>query len=166
MPSRVNLSRILSLAILLSLSTVASGDAGGDRGKGGNLVKWRTIAAGEAESRASKKPVFYFLTADWCGPCHMMKAQIFADPEMAGLINKQFIPVQVVDRRREDGQNAPEVDAVFRRFRPNGLPTLVVARPAAKQGLSAVGWTDKAGTREFLTIARDRLAELEKAAKD
>ena len=167
MPSRAIASRFLLLAILLSLSSVGLG--GGDKGNRrdkGDLVKWRTLAAGEAESRASSKPVLYFLTADWCGPCHTMKEEIFADPNLAGLINKQFIPVQVVDRRREDGQNAPEVDAVFRRFRVNGFPTLILSRPAGKQGFSATGWSDKAGTKEFLSMARERLAELERAAKE
>ena len=165
MSSRAQSSKFL-LAILFSLSTLPSLAFGAGGRDGGDLVKWRALSAGEAESRSSKKPVLYFLTADWCGPCHTMKEEVFADPDLARLINKQFIPVQVVDRRREQGQNPPETDAVFRRFQLNGFPTLVVARPAGKQGFSAAGWSNKAGTKQFLTTARDRLAELEKGARE
>ncbi|MEO7921651.1 MAG: thioredoxin family protein [Thermoanaerobaculia bacterium] len=166
MPSRVlsfatRSVKFLSLAVLLHVSSAVL--AAGDKG---DLVKWRPLAAGEAESRSSKKPVLYFLTADWCGPCHTMKEEVFTDPALAALINKQFVPVQVVDRRRETGQNAPEVDDVFRRFQLNGFPTLVVSRPQGKQGFSAAGWSNKSATKDFLTMAKGRLAEMEKAAKE
>lgn len=152
--------RFLVHSVLLLLPALAFG-ATGEK----DLVKWRSLAAGEAESRSTSRPVLYFMTADWCGPCHLMKAQVFTDPELAGLINKEFIPIQLVDRSRETGENAPEVDAIFRRFQLRGFPTLVVSRPGGSQGVSAAGWSGKSGTSEFLHVARGRLHDMEKNAK-
>ena len=90
-------------------------------------VRWLTPAEGLREAQASGKPVLLDFTAEWCQPCHMLDAQVFADPEIAKKINERFVPVRVLDRRQEEGRNAPDVDQLQQRFSVRGFPTVVIA---------------------------------------
>lgn len=100
--------------------------AGQDRAE--TSLRWRPLLAGEEEALAAGKPVLYFFTADWCPPCDVLKRTVFENEDVVDLVERQFVPVEVVDREQEDGVNLPEVEAVGFRFLVTGLPTLVVAR--------------------------------------
>jgi thiol:disulfide interchange protein len=155
-----NAAAALAAAVLLEgFPAVAGTSASGGKP---SLVKWRSVEKGEAESRSTKKPVLYFFTADWCGPCRLLKETVFSEQRAAEIISKHYVPVEVDDRSRETGKLAPELERLGSRFGLRGFPTLVVARPDKGKAVSAEGWVGKDRSYEFLSLAGKRLVELEK----
>jgi thiol:disulfide interchange protein DsbD len=92
-----------------------------------DLVRWTTPQEGLRLASQSGKPLLLDFTADWCQPCHMLDAEVFRDGAIAREINERFIAVRVVDRRREEGRNPPEVEALQLRYSVRGFPTVVFA---------------------------------------
>ncbi|HEV7237848.1 MAG TPA: thioredoxin family protein [Thermoanaerobaculia bacterium] len=90
-------------------------------------VQWLTPEEGMRLAANSNKLVLLDFTADWCRPCHVLDAEVFQNPEIAKSINERFVPIRVVDRRREEGRNAPEVTELQQRFAVRGFPTVIFA---------------------------------------
>jgi thiol-disulfide isomerase/thioredoxin len=143
MPGVTRLLRSLP-PLLLPLFLLAS-----PSGASGELIKWRSVAQGEKESRTSGKPILYFFTADWCGPC---------------LIRRNYVPVVVEDRSRVEGVESDDMLRLAKRFRVRGFPTLVVSRPDGKKGVTVEGFPGKETSMSFLADAGKRLKELEALA--
>ena len=125
-------------------------------------IKWRAIAAGEAEAKKSGKLALYFFTAAWCQPCHLLDGQVFAVPETAAQVERDYIPILVEDRMREIGRNTPEMLALASRYGLQGFPTLVVSRPGHAVNVALVGWEGREKAFNFLKIAKKRFLDLEK----
>lgn len=107
------------------------------------LVRWQSIAAGQAEARAARKPILYDFTAEWCGPCKTLEREVFADQGAAGMIANNFVPIRVTDRQREDGRNPPDVGALQARYNVRAFPTLVVVRPDSSVAVRVEGYRGK-----------------------
>jgi len=142
--------------LLLVLPAAAAG-----RGKA-DAVRWRAPADGEAEAKRAGKPVLYFFTADWCGPCHVLVDQVFADEKAAAAIEKRYVPVVLEDGRRDERGSAAGMEALARKFGVRSFPTLIVARPGVGKGLRLTGWAGRQNTLDFIDGAAARLEELEK----
>ena len=112
-------------------------------------MTWLPIEQGLDAARATGMPVMIDFTAEWCAPCHKLDAEVFGDPELAAEINRRFITLRVTDRQQEDGRNAPDVDALQRRYSVNGFPTVVFADPDGNELARMEGF---GGQRQFRQV--------------
>ena len=151
------------VAILLAFPGPSRSDPSISKSASGKEpIKWRSIASGDAEAKKSGKPALYFFTAAWCHPCRLLEGQVFAVPEMAAQIERDFVPIEVADRMRETGRNSPEMLALANRYRLSGFPTLVVSRPGLAANVTLEGWHGTKSSVEFLKTAKKRFLDLEK----
>ena len=66
------------------------------------------------------KPVLLYISAVWCYWCHVMEETTFADRDVVGFINDNFVPVLV------DNDHRPDVNA---RYNVGGWPTTAFLTP-------------------------------------
>ncbi len=84
-------------------------------------VSWRAFGP-EAFADAGRegKPVLLSISTPWCRPCREMDREVYADPEIAALIESSFVPV------RADGDRRPRVRD---RYTMGGFPSTVFLTP-------------------------------------
>ncbi|GEM_PF-5247962 len=149
-PNRRNPRTLLKTLIpllVLSLSVGGSLWAGAASPSG---VKWVSLTHAVKTARLTGKPLMYDFSAEWCGPCQMLARAVFEDEKAAKFINDHYVPVRVIDRYREDGQNSPAVQALQRRFQLTGFPTLAIETADRKRQDMIVGFLGYDGTMDFL----------------
>jgi thiol:disulfide interchange protein len=129
-------------------------------------VEWLDPVAAAEASAMHRRPILYDFTADWCGPCNRLKAEVFADRGQAAMISGMFVPARVLDRRQEDGSNPALVDSLQRRFAVEGFPTLVAVTPDGREVGRVVGYPGPRAIMDSLQTfsRRVRLAALPMAS--
>jgi len=109
-------------------------------------VLWQTDPeAAFEEARSSGRPVMLYFTADWCPPCHDLKAHVFPQP---GFIEKSrlFVPVYL------DGDQ-PQAQMWGDKLGVIGYPTLVVMDSAGTEIIRVSGGMNLTAYEEVLETA-------------
>jgi len=137
---------ILILARIVSWNAPVKNDA--------DLVHWMDIDQAVAASARSHRPILYEFSAEWCGPCHLLEREVFMDAGLAAKINGHYIAVKVIDRQREDGRNAGNVQQLMDRYSVNAFPTVVIAAQDGSVRGRTVGYPGRDQFAAFLDGAR------------
>ena len=108
-----------------------------------NNVKWvDNIKTTQNLTNDSGKNTLVFFTGKWCSPCQIMKREVFADQEVAKLINTQVIPVII------DIDN-PETKTLVKHYKVGATPTTIIVDAEGKVLDYAVGKIEK---KKFLKL--------------
>lgn len=118
---------------------------------GGGQITWLQPSDGLRESQRTGKPILYDFTAHWCGFCKLMDKNVFQVPQDASKINALYVPVVVMDVRREEGRNPQDISDLQAKYRVGGYPTLVVQYPDNGASRELVGFQGEPNVMGFLT---------------
>jgi len=83
-----------------------------------NWMEWSEEAFRRAE--AEDKPILLAIGATWCHWCHVMDNTTYSDPNVAQIINSEFVPIRVDNDRRPD---------INERYNMGGWPTTCFLTP-------------------------------------
>jgi thiol-disulfide isomerase/thioredoxin len=98
-----------------------------------------------AEAASRNLPIFLYWGAEWCPPCHEIKATVFRSREFIER-SRLFIPVYL------DG-DAENAQAIGERFGVRGYPTMVVFSPAGEEITRIPGGIDIQAYANVLDLA-------------
>ncbi len=113
-------------------------------------VAWRDSAAAAAAlpwsaEEAAGRPVLLRFTADWCGPCRQMTAEVFSDLAVAEQIEAAALPV-VVDLTRPD---EPQ-QALAQRYDVQAIPQLLLVEADGTERARLAGAVDREAFIDWL----------------
>jgi len=87
--------------------------------------EWRSDeAASLAYAQENNLPVIIDFTADWCAACKELEHFTYTDPRVIAQ-SKKFVPVMIDATKDTD----PEVAALLKKYKVNGLPTVKFLQP-------------------------------------
>jgi thioredoxin-related protein len=139
---------VFGAAVVLRIVTLLVDREGPDAGAG--LVHWWPVASASNAARMERRPLLYDFTAAWCSPCHRLDQEGWGDARIAGMVNRSYVPVRIVDRQREDGKNSPSIEALQRKYKIQGFPTLVIAAVDGAEIGRSVGYGGRDALAKFL----------------
>jgi len=112
----------------------------------GESVAWRNdFSRAFQEAAKAQKPVMVDFYADWCGWCKKLDRDVYANPKVVQASQK-FIPVKL---------NTDKDERTAKRYRIEGLPTIVFFKPDGEEIRRVVGYREPG---EFLNEMEQALA--------
>ncbi len=104
-----------------------------------------TVEQAFAHARERNLPIFLYWGAEWCPPCHEIKATVFRSREFIER-SRLFVPVYL------DG-DAENAQAIGERFGVLGYPTMIVFSPAGEEITRIPGGIDIQAYANVLDLA-------------
>jgi thiol-disulfide isomerase/thioredoxin len=147
---------ITSLLLIARLSLIAFESTA--KVDSSHALQWQEPKSLDLTKNTDDRLFLIWFTADWCGACKHLNESAFRNKEIVQLINRDYIPVRVVDRKREEGKNSKQVQILQGRFHVSAYPTLVVtlADPDLDRVGTQVGFVSSDSIQIFLVrAARD-----------
>ncbi len=79
-----------------------------------SAIRWQAWSPQTlALARSLNRPLMIDIGAVWCHWCHVMDETTYADPEVAAVLNSEFVPVKV------DSDERPDIDAYYQNAAAN-----------------------------------------------
>ncbi len=104
------------VAVIATLLPASAAQAG--------VIRWhQDLRQSSREAARQQKPMLVMVGADWCGYCHKMLNETFANPQVASRINDRFVPV-LLDADRQA--------AAVEQLNVSAFPTVLVVSPTNK----------------------------------
>jgi thioredoxin 1 len=113
-----------------------------------NDIEWvNDITSAQELTKNSNKKTLLFFTGKWCSPCRIMERQVFADNEVAKIINYQVTPVMI------DIDN-PSSKELVTYYKIGATPTTIIIDSQGKVLDFAVGKIEKEKFIEMLNTLK------------
>lgn len=112
--------------------------------------EWTTFDDAVRQSLASGKPVMVAFHAGWNEGSEALRREVFDDVAAGLTVRATVIPVLLVDRTQEDGENGPEWRRLQKRFGVTRLPALVVYSPGSQRVQRQQGWHGSAAVLQWI----------------
>ncbi len=112
--------------------------------QGEGLEWWTTYADAEKAAEQSERPMMVDFSADWCGACKELEAEVFHDPSVMPRLKDELILVKI-----DFDRDTPENRSLIERFDVSGLPRVVFVSPAG-QFLRGASFDGKVSVETFL----------------
>ena len=117
------LRKILALLLFLPLLSVALADGS---------VPWKAWSDSVFDqAKAQNKLVLVDLSAEWCAYCKKMDATTWKDSAVLDAIQKDYIPVQIVDEKNPQ---------LAERYRQYGRPAVIIMDAQGKELIRKRGY--------------------------
>ena len=110
---------------------------------GAGEFNYRNYDSALTAAKAERKLVMVFFWADWCGFCNKIRREVFSDPKIHEVFDRDFIAVSV------DIEKDPE--KLAEKYRARVLPTLTFIDA---QGEPVGFWEGAADQPTFLEILK------------
>ena len=89
--------------------------------KAGEEFQYRNFNEALKLAEAENKLVMVFFWAEWCGYCIQIRREVFTDPRIHEVFNRDFLAVSV------DIEDDPE--DLAKKYRARALPTMIFLKP-------------------------------------
>ncbi|MBN2807677.1 MAG: thioredoxin family protein [Prolixibacteraceae bacterium] len=139
------LKNIATAIFILIFAMTFQGNAAGNEDVKGIHFHQGTWDEALALAKKENKLIFLDISASWCPPCKLLKANTFTNAEVGYLFNTQFINVAV------DGEKGEGI-ALARKFQVSAYPTLLFINAEGKVVKKAMGYHPP---NEFLNLGKD-----------